>query len=163
MTQTGALVSDAEPFSTRRRSSQVVVRISVLAALLLMAVYTAFGIQKLQTAPSLGGTPLAAESRIIAAKVDGRIAGQRAALAGAAELLERDPATPIDAAEAALRIAGKDALAAAVVADGQVLAELSGKTAREYSPKRHPSRRPPPSHRSACTDMRHVRGASGNR
>jgi len=128
MTQTGALVSDAEPFSTRRRSSQVVVRISVLAALLMMAVYTAFGIHKLQTAPSLGGAPLAAESRIIAAKVDGRIAGQRAALAGAAELLERDPATPIDAVEAVLRIAGKDALAAAIVADGQVLAQ-TGRTA----------------------------------
>jgi len=128
MTQTGALVSDAEPFSTRRRSSQVVVRICVLAALLLMAVYTAFGLHDLQTAPSVGGDALAAESRVIAAKVDGRIVAQRAALAGAGELLNRDPATPIDAVEAALRIAGKNALAAAVVAEGQVLAQ-TGRTA----------------------------------
>jgi two-component system cell cycle sensor histidine kinase PleC len=121
-------VSDAEPFSTRRRSSQVVVRISVLAALLLMAVYTFFGVYNLQHAPTQGAAPLAAESRVIAAQVDGAIVAQRAALAGAAELLQRDPNAPIDAVEAALRIAGKDAIGAAVVSEGEILAQ-SGRTA----------------------------------
>ena len=122
-TQSDALVSDAEPFSTRRRSSQTVVRICVLAAALLMAVYTYFGVRDLQSAPTEGGAPLSAEARVMAAKVEGRIATQRAALAGGAEVLERDPAAPIDAVEAALRIAGKDALAVALVAEGEVLAQ----------------------------------------
>ncbi len=122
-TQADTLVSGAEPFSTRRRSSQVVVRISVLGGLLLLAVYTAFGIHRLQNAPSTGGAPLAAEARVTAAKIDSRIAAQHAALAAAAEILERDPSAPIDAVEVAMRIAGKDALATAVVADGQIHAQ----------------------------------------
>ncbi len=122
-TQTGALVSDAEPFSGRRRSSQAVVRLSVLAAVLLLAVYTAFGVSRLQNAPTAGGAPLAAEARVIAAQVDGGIGAQRAALTGAAEILQRDPSAPIEAAEAGMRIAGKAAIAIAIVADGQVLAQ----------------------------------------
>jgi two-component system cell cycle sensor histidine kinase PleC len=121
--QSGALVSDAEPFSSRRRSSQTVVRISVLAACVLMAVYTAFGINRLQSAPSSSAAPLTAQTQLIAAQVDGRIATQRAALAGGAELLQRNPGSAIDAADAALRIAGKAAVATAIVAEGQVVAQ----------------------------------------
>jgi two-component system cell cycle sensor histidine kinase PleC len=122
-TQSDALVSDADAFSTRRRSSLAVVRLSVLAACLLMAIYAYFGVQRLLNAPLSNGTSLAAESRVIAAQVDGRIAAQQAALAGGAEMLQRDPNAPVDGVDAVTRIAGKNAIAAALVAEGQVLAQ----------------------------------------
>ena len=122
-THSDARASEADAFSPRRRSSQAVVRLSVLAALLLMAVYTYFGLTRGVSSDASGGAPLAAQAQLVAAQVDGRLNAQRAALAGAAEMLQREPGSPIDAADAALRIAGKGATAAAVVADGQVQAQ----------------------------------------
>lgn len=123
MAQSDTPVSDVDAFATPKHSSQAVVRLSVLAACLLMAVYAYFGVARLNSAPPSASAPLDAQSKLIATQIDGRIAVQRAALAGAAEMLQRNPSSPIDAADAALRIAGKGAIAAAVVSDGQVLAQ----------------------------------------
>ncbi|MBO9708379.1 MAG: PAS-domain containing protein [Caulobacter sp.] len=104
--------------------SQAYVRIAILAALLLLAVYTAFGVKQLKQEAALppGGAPLAAQAKLLAARVETNLSAQRAGLSAAADLLQRDPGAPIDAAETALRAAGGEAMAVSVVAPGAVLA-----------------------------------------
>lgn len=86
--------------------SQVFVRIAILAALLLLAVYTAFGVHRLQREAMAqpGGAPLAAKADLIAGRVDANLAAQRAGLSAAADLLKRDPGATMDAAETTLRL-----------------------------------------------------------
>lgn len=107
-----------------RAPSQVYVRIAILAALLLLSVYTAFGVQRLQReAQALpGGASLAAEARLVASRVDTNLAAQRAGLSAAADVLQRDPAATMDAAEIALRAIGGEAMAVAVVSAAGVQA-----------------------------------------
>ena len=97
--------------------SQAFVRVAILAALLLLAVYTAFGVKRLQdeAAALPGGAPLAAKAGLIAGRVEANLAAQRAGLSAAADLLRRDPGATMDAAETALRAAGGEAAAVAVV------------------------------------------------
>jgi two-component system cell cycle sensor histidine kinase PleC len=101
---------------TARSPSQVYVRIAILAALLLLAVYTAFGVLRLQkdaeTPP--GGAPLAAEASLVASRIEANLAAQRAGLSAASDILQRDPAATMDAAEIALRAIGGEAMAVAV-------------------------------------------------
>jgi two-component system cell cycle sensor histidine kinase PleC len=89
----------------------------ILAALLLLAVYTAFGVNRLRHEASTppGGAPLAAEAKIVAGAAETNLAAQRGGLSAAADLLQRDPQAPIEAAETALRAAGGEAMAVAVV------------------------------------------------
>jgi two-component system cell cycle sensor histidine kinase PleC len=100
------------------------VRVAILAALLLLAVYTAFGVNRLKQEASIppGGAPLAAQARLVAGAAETNLAAQRAGLSAAADLLQRDPSAPIDAAEIALRAAGGEAMAVAVVGPSDVLA-----------------------------------------
>ena len=106
------------------RSSQAYVRIVILAALLLLAGDTARGAHKLQQEASAppGGAALAAQAQILSGKVETNLAAQRAGLSAAADLLERDPTSAIDAAETALRAAGGEAMAVAVSTNTEVLA-----------------------------------------
>jgi two-component system cell cycle sensor histidine kinase PleC len=104
------------------------VRIAILAALLLLAVYTAFGVKRLQDEASSdpGGAPLAAKAGLIAGRVEANLAAQRAGLSAAADMLKRDPGATMDAAETALRAAGGEAAAVAVVGPTGVLS-VSGR------------------------------------
>ena len=106
-----------------RSPSQAYVRLAILAALLLLAVYTAFGVNRLKQEASVppGGAPLAAEARLVAGAAETNLAAQRAGLSAASDLLQRDPSAPIDAAETALRAAGGEAMAVAVVSASDVL------------------------------------------
>ena len=106
------------------RSSQAYVRIVILAALLLLALYTALGLHKLQkdAAAPPGGAGLAAQAQILSGKVETNLAAQRAGLSAAADLLERDPTSAIDSAETALRAAGGEAMAVAVTTSAEVVA-----------------------------------------
>ncbi|PXA83215.1 ATPase, partial [Caulobacter sp. D5] len=106
------------------RSSQAYVRVVILAALLLLAVYTALGVVKLQkeAAAPPGGAALAAQAQILSGKVETNLAAQRAGLSAAGDLLERDPTSAMDAAETALRAAGGEAMAVAVATTGEVMA-----------------------------------------
>jgi len=107
-----------------RSPSQAYVRLAILAALLLLAIYTAFGVSRLKdeaNAPP-GGAGLAAQAKLVAAAAETNLAAQRAGLSAAADLLQRDPNAPIDAAETALRAAGGEAMAVAVVSSTDVLA-----------------------------------------
>ena len=103
--------------------SQALVRIVILAALLLLAVYTAFGVKRLQSEASVqpGGAPLAAKAELIAGRVDANLAAQRAGLSAASDLLKRDPGATMDAAETALRAAGGEAAAVAMVSQAGVV------------------------------------------
>lgn len=111
-----------------RAPSQNFARIAILSALLLLAVYTAFGLKRIQdqsraqpSAPSL-----AAQAGLIAGRVETNLAAQRAGLSAAADLLARDPDAATDATQIALRAAGGEAVAVALVGPSGVLA-LAGR------------------------------------
>ncbi len=106
-----------------RPPSQTFIRIAILAALLLLAVYTAFGVKRLENEAQgrPGGAPLAAKARLVASRVEANLAAQRAGLSAAADLIKRDPGATMDAAETALRAAGGEAAAIAVVGPNGIL------------------------------------------
>jgi two-component system cell cycle sensor histidine kinase PleC len=109
---------------TTRSPSQTYVRIAILAALLLLAVYTAFGVRRLQREAEMppGGGTLAAEASLVASRIEGNLAAQRAGLSAASDILQRDPAATMDAAEIALRASGGEAMAVAVAGPSGVQA-----------------------------------------
>jgi len=109
---------------TARSPSQVYVRVAILAALLLLAVYTAFGVKRLQDEAAMapGGASLAAEASLVASRIEANLAAQRAGLSAASDILQRDPADTMDAAEIALRASGGEAMAVAVAGPAGVLA-----------------------------------------
>ncbi|RRN65417.1 PAS domain-containing sensor histidine kinase [Caulobacter sp. 602-1] len=115
------------PAAVRAKSvqapSQGFIRVAILAALLLLAVYTAFGVKRLQQEASAqpGGAPLSAKAGLIAGRVEANLAAQRAGLSAAADMLKRDPGATMDAAETALRAAGGEAAAVAVVSPSGVV------------------------------------------
>lgn len=123
-----AAAGPAAPTPVRAKSvqepSQAFIRIAILAALLLLAVYTAFGVKRLQDEAKIqpGGAPLAAKAALVASRVEANLAAQRAGLSAAADLLKRDPGATMDAAETALRAAGGEAAAVAVVGPSGILA-----------------------------------------
>ncbi len=127
-----AAAGPAAPAPVRAKSiqgpSQAFVRVAILAALLLLAVYTAFGVVRLQNEAKAqpGGAPLSAKAGLIAGRVEVNLAAQRAGLSAAADLLKRDPGATMDAAETALRAAGGEAAAVAVVGPTGILA-VSGR------------------------------------
>jgi len=111
-----------------RAASSAFVRIAILAALLMLAVYTAFGVVRLER--GWGGKPGAAgpdaAAQVLAARLDAEIARRGGGLAAGAELFAKSPDAPIDAAEAALRAGGQGVIATAVVA-GDVVTAVAGK------------------------------------
>ncbi len=99
------------------------VRVAILATILLLAVYTAFGVQRLErnwTRPGDAGPD--ATAQVLAAKLDAIVAQRSGGLAAGAQLLNRNPDEPIDAAEAALGAAGADVAATAVVSGDTITA-----------------------------------------
>ncbi|WGM38682.1 ATP-binding protein [Caulobacter sp. NIBR1757] len=109
-------------------------RVGILAALFLLAVYTAFGVMKLNngwtsTPAQVGPAAIAA---LLAGRVDGALSTQQAGLAAGAELLRRAPDSPIEASELALRIAGPTAGAVAVVQDDIVLSSAGALTTPDF-------------------------------
>ncbi len=101
-------------------------RILILAALLLLAVYTALAAYRLnQTVRPDGSSQaernLKADADLLAARADARVARLRAGLAAAGERLQRSPEEPLDAAEQALRLTRPASRAVAVVLEGEVV------------------------------------------
>lgn len=102
------------------------VRIAVLAAVIMLAVYTVLAARHLdlrQRAPTdAAGAELTSAAALMAAHADGQVAGLRAALTAAVDAAGRATSSPLDAAEMALKAAGPAATATAVVRDDQVQA-----------------------------------------
>lgn len=111
-----------------RPPTSAFVRVAILAALLMLAVYTAFGIIKLER--GWGGKPGAVgpdtAAQVLASRLDAEIAYRSGGLAAGAELLSRAPDAPIDAAEVALRASGSGTKATAVVT-GDTVAAIAGR------------------------------------
>jgi two-component system cell cycle sensor histidine kinase PleC len=107
-----------------RGSTSASIRIAVLVALLILAVYTGFAVVKLeraaQQAPDVGDAAPAAEA--LAGHAEGEIARLQAALTAAGAVAQRLPAQPMDAAEAAFKAARPSARAVALVGDDGVRA-----------------------------------------
>jgi two-component system cell cycle sensor histidine kinase PleC len=101
------------------------VRLVILAALLLLAIYTAFGAHRLMkgwTGSDLAPSP-ADRARLLAQRVDGALANQRTALLAGADLYRRSPENPIEATELVLRLSGSGVQSSALVTgDGLVAA-----------------------------------------
>lgn len=115
----------APPRASRKRApSQSFARIAILSAVLLLAIYTASGLKRIedQSLARPVSALLAAKAGLIASRVDTNLAAQRAGLSAAADLLARDPDATADAAQIALRAAGGEAVAVAVVGPRGVLA-----------------------------------------
>ena len=108
------------------RDPQAFTRLAVLIAVLLIAVYTAFAIWRLESTPRLPVTAAAAilqgRSEAVAARLDLQTASARAGLATAADLLRRAPEAPRDAAESGVAISAGALRGIAVVAQDQLLA-----------------------------------------
>jgi len=105
----------------------VYLRIAVLSALLMLAVYTVFSVTRVEHRSAGGGeagrrSDPTAPAEAIAAQAGGAINRTDAALSAAGAMLARLPSAPIDAAEAALAADKPTARAVAVVGPDGVMA-----------------------------------------
>lgn len=115
---------DAAP-SVRPLPTQTFARIAILSTLLLLAVYTAFAVARIQREPqitTMANAALPSRAEALAAHLDGEAATLRGGLLAAREALQRDGEQPMAAAESGLRAASGAALAVAVISDEGVLA-----------------------------------------
>jgi two-component system cell cycle sensor histidine kinase PleC len=105
----------------------VVVRILILSSLLLLAIYTALSVQRIErNAPDQRSSrELQAEAQLLAARAETDAVRLRLSLVGAAQRLQRAPGQPLEAAETLVRMAAPGARAAAVVGEAGVLAATS--------------------------------------
>ena len=121
------LKNDGEAGVRENAAFPLTVRVLILCSLLLLAVYTALAVRKIERAPDAGGAAaLHGEAALLAARAETRAVRLRLAVAASAQRLQRAPDQPLDAAEAALTLAAPDALAVAVVGDGAPLAVAGG-------------------------------------
>ena len=94
-------------------------RVLILSALLLLAVYTAFSANRLKQSAAgdrPAGPNLAPDASLLVARADAASTRLSAALNLAADRLQRGPDQPLDAAEAALK-AGRPTVRAAAVGE----------------------------------------------
>ncbi|MEH6678566.1 MAG: ATPase, partial [Phenylobacterium sp.] len=82
-------------------------RVAILTTLLLMAVYTAFAVARIQSEPTSAsqlGVVLPGRAEALAARLDGEAAALQGGLLAARDALEAQPDAPLAAAETALRV-----------------------------------------------------------
>ena len=117
------------PAPARAQAFPAPLRVLILSALLLLAVYTAFSAYRLKQSAAgdrPAGPNLAADANLLVARADAASARLSAALTLAAERLQHTPDQPLDAAEAALRSGRPAARAIAVVGEAGPLAIAGG-------------------------------------
>ena len=112
----GGLISDPHALT----------RVAVLVAVLLIAIYTAFAVWRLEQTPrmpmSAAAAMLQARSEAVAARLDLQTTTARAGLAAGAEILRRGPDVPRDAADIGLSISSGALRSVAVVSHQQIVA-----------------------------------------
>jgi len=112
-------------------------RILILSALLLLAVYTAISAMKLRQeieAPA-AAPQLQADAALLAARADTTATRLRLALTSGAERLQRTPEEPLLAAEAALRLGRPAIQAVAVVGEEGLLAVAGDQALQRQTPR----------------------------
>ncbi len=118
-----------------RASPQPMVRLAILAALVLLAVYTAFGSHKIMrgwsAAPSKPSP--ASKAALLGQHVEGGLIQQRTALLAGGDLYRRLPDSPLDVTEQVLKLSGDGARGAALVNGGMLLASSGQGSAAEWS------------------------------
>ncbi|MGQ3015769.1 ATP-binding protein [Phenylobacterium sp.] len=103
-------------------------RLAILTTLLLMAVYTAFAVARIQAEPTRAGqlgAVLPGEALALAARLDAEAATLRGGALAAREVLEASPDSPLEAAETGLRVASGSA-SAVIVLDGAETLAVAG-------------------------------------
>jgi two-component system cell cycle sensor histidine kinase PleC len=109
---------------TARARAPTHVRIAVLTAILMLAVYAVLAIRhatRPEVSADVAGAQLADQAGLMASRVDGELKAVRAALSAGKEASVRAPGDPLGAADMAMKAAGPSAAAVAMV-DDQVLA-----------------------------------------
>ena len=124
------------PRGLTARDPQAFTRIAVLVAVLMIAVYTAFAVYRLQNTPRLPTTAAAAilqgRAEAVAARIDLQTATAAAGLSAAADALRRTPASPRDAVDAGLTVSAGAARTMAVVSQDQVVAATGPTAAADW-------------------------------
>ncbi len=118
---------DSAPLGARNMTSQVLVRMAILATLILLAVYTAFAVLRVQTEPQIATfatARLEGRAAALAAQVDAEANALRGGALAAAEAYDRSPQAASEAAESGLRVAAGSASA---------LATFSGSATTAYA------------------------------
>ncbi|HTK36593.1 MAG TPA: ATP-binding protein [Caulobacteraceae bacterium] len=103
----------------------VAVRVLLLSALLLLAIYTALAVRRIEHSredDAGAGAALGSDAALLAARAKTEIVRLRLAVVAASPRLQQAPNRALDAAETALRLAAPAAAAVAVVGEGGTLA-----------------------------------------
>ncbi|MDO8322065.1 MAG: ATP-binding protein [Phenylobacterium sp.] len=109
----------------RALPTQTFARIAILSTLLLLAVYTAFAVARIQREPQIttaANAALPSRAEAVAAHLDAEAAALRGGLLAAREALQRDGDQPMAAAESGLRASAGAAVAIAVISDNEIVA-----------------------------------------
>ena len=133
MIQGGSLASGNRRSGARRRADDaapaaafpLAVRLLILTSLLILAVYTALAVRRIDRAQTgVDAVALArrGDADLLASRAETEIVRLRLAMAASAPRLQQAPGHPLDVAEAAQRLAAPSAVAVAVVGDGAALA-----------------------------------------
>lgn len=103
-------------------------RLAILTTLLLMAVYTAFAVARIQSEPTRPGhigVTLPGEAHALAGALNAESAALRGGLLAARESLERRPDGPLAAAETGLKVAASSA-SAVIILNGTTTVATAG-------------------------------------
>ena len=109
----------------RALPTQTFARIAILSTLLLLAVYTAFAVARIQREPQVttaANSALPSRAEALAAHLDAEAAALRGGLLATREALQRDGDQTMAAAESGLRAGAGAAVAVAVISDDEVVA-----------------------------------------
>jgi two-component system cell cycle sensor histidine kinase PleC len=117
------LPAGEEKAAAPKSAGQAFARTAILATLLMLAVYTAFAVARIQRTPQAVNTAnavLPARAETLAARLDGEAMALRGGALAGREALQLQAENPSFAAETALRASGGAAKAAAVINEAGV-------------------------------------------
>ncbi|OYX31829.1 MAG: ATPase [Caulobacterales bacterium 32-69-10] len=105
----------------------VAARILILSSLLLLAIYTALSVRRIDRSgpEQRSARELQSEAQLLVARAETDAVRLRLSIVAAAQRLQRNPGQPLEAAETTLRMAAPGARAAAVVGEQGVLASTA--------------------------------------